>query len=140
MNRSPTAFTEEVLNDLSDYFHGAPIGLHVTEPDGTISQTNVAELEMLGYRDHPDDYLGHHLAEFHSDPDDVRILLDRLLAGESVAEHDAILLRRDGVLQRVLLYANPRIVHGEFCGMRCATFPHPEHLRPAIAEVGALTD
>src|ERR1019366_8254518 len=42
--------------------------------------------------------------------------------------------------QRVLQYANARFENGEFAGVRCCTFPHPDDLRPDIAEVGALRD
>ena len=44
MLASETAVNEDALNDLSDYFHAAPIGLHVTGPEGTIIRTNLAEL------------------------------------------------------------------------------------------------
>jgi len=135
-----TNFSQETLNDLSDYFHGAPIGLKVTGPDGTITRTNLAELRMLGYDDKMDEYVGRHVAEFHSDPDAVQEVLDRLVGGESVTEHEATLLRRDGTPQKILMYANARIDDGEFRGMRCFTFPHPDDLRPDIAEVGALND
>jgi PAS domain S-box-containing protein len=140
MLSSEVAVNEDALNDFSDYFHAAPIGLHVSGPDGTITRTNLAELKLLGYGDHAGEYVGRHMAEFHADADGARILLDRLVAGETVAEHDTTLLRRDGAPQRVLLYANARIDGGAFRGARCFTFPHPEDLRPDIAEVGALKD
>ncbi|HKR13389.1 MAG TPA: PAS domain-containing protein [Pyrinomonadaceae bacterium] len=140
MLASETAVNEDVLNDLSDYFHAAPIGLHVTGPDGTITRTNLAELKLLSYSDHADEYVGRHMGEFFADSDSVRILLDQLAAGETVVEHDATLLRRDGTTQRVLLYANAKMDGGTLRGLRCFTFPHPEDLRPDIAEVGALQD
>lgn len=140
MSYAKADFNEEVLNDLSDYFHGAPIGLHVTAPDGTITRTNLAELELLGYSGHANEYIGRHFAEFHADSDAVAPLLDRLVAGQPIAEEQATLLRRDGTPQRVLLYANAKIEGGEFRGVRCFTFPHPEDLRPDIAEAGALKD
>lgn len=131
---------QETLNDLSDYFHGAPIGLKVVAPDGTITRTNLAELTMLGYQDHEDEFVGHHIAEFYSDPDEMQGLLDRLITGEEITEHETALLRRDGARQKVLMYANAKIDRGDFRGIRCFTFPHPDDLRPDIAEVGALTD
>jgi PAS domain-containing protein len=140
MAASEMAVNEDALNDLSDYFHAAPIGLHLTGPDGTITRTNLAELKLLNYSNHADDYLGHHMAEFYADSDSVRILLQQLGAGETVVEHDTTLLRRDGTLQRVLLYANAKTEGGTLRGVRCFTFPHPEDLRPDIAEVGALKD
>jgi len=140
MSNPAAEFSDEALNDFSDYFHGAPIGLHLTDAKGTITRTNLAELELLGYRGHPDEYVGRDFAEFHSDTEALQALLDRLAAGESVVEHEATLVRRGGSTQRVLLYANAKIEGGVFRGVRCFTFPHPENLRPEIAELAALTD
>ena len=140
MLASEMAVNEDALNDLSDYFHAAPIGLHLTGPDGTITRTNLAELKLLNYSDHSDEYIGHHMAEFYADSDRVRRLLDQLVAGETIVEHDTTLLRRDSTPQRVLLYANAKFDGGTLRGVRCFTFPHPEDLRPDIAEVGALKD
>jgi PAS domain S-box-containing protein len=137
---SVAGFSDETLNDLSDYFHGAPIGLHMTSADGAITRANLAELELLGYRDHADEYLGRDFAEFHADPEALQVVLDRLSAGEPVIAHEATLLRRDGSGQRVLLYVNARVEDGAFRGARCFTFPHPDDLRPDIAELAALTD
>lgn len=140
MSQASASSNREKFNDLTDYFHGAPIGLKLTGPDGTITQTNLAELKLLGYDENMGEYVGRHMAEFHSSPDAAQALLDRLVSGEKVVEHETILLRRDGTPQKVLLYANARFDDGEFRGVRCCTFPHPEDLRPDIAEVGALTD
>jgi PAS domain S-box-containing protein len=138
MSTATENYSDDALNDLSDYFYGAPIGLKATGPDGMITRTNLAELKLFGYDE--DEYVGHHLAEFHSDPDAARGMLDRLASGERVAEYETTLLRRDGTPQKVLIYANARIDNGELRGVRCFTFPHPDDLRPDIAEAGALTD
>ena len=140
MMSAPMIASNEALNDLSDYFHAAPIGLHVADPDGIITRTNLAELELLGFSHCPDEYVGHHLAEFHDDTDALRELLDRLIAGETIVEYETSLVRRDGKRQRVLLYANGRFDEKGFNGVRCFTFPHPDDLRPEIAELGALRD
>lgn len=135
-----TGYSEEALNDLTDYFEGAPIGLKITGRDGTVSRANAAEFALLGYEGNEDEYLGRHLAEFFADSTSVQGLLDRLVAGETIAEHEATLVRRDGRLQKVLIYANARAEAGEFRGIRCFTFPHPDDLRPEISEIGALRD
>jgi PAS domain S-box-containing protein len=140
MSPSIAEYSEETLNDLSDYFNGAPIGLHVTSTDGTITRTNLAELALLGYGGHEDEYVGRGFAEFLADPEALQLVIDRLSAGQSVSAYDTTLLRRDGTSQRVLLYVNPKLEDGMFQGMRCFTFPHPEDLRPEIAELAALTD
>jgi hypothetical protein len=128
------------LDDIFDYFQGAPIGLHTTGPEGKIERANLAELELLGYREHAADYVGRYVAEFHRDPSLASDLLNKVAAGEAVDECEAVLLRRDGKPQRVLLYSNARMEAGKFRGMRCATFPHPEELQPQIAERSASKD
>jgi len=133
-------YSEEALNDLTDYFEGAPIALKITGRDGTVIRANAAEFALLGYENHQDEYLGHHLAEFFADSAATQELLNRLVAGENVAEHEATLLRRDGHPQKVLVYANARTEGGEFRGIRCLMFPHPDDLRPEISEIGALRD
>jgi len=138
MSAAATSYSHESLNELSDYFHAAPIGLHITEADGTIKTTNLAELELLGYRDSPGDYIGRHAGEFHSD--DIGEMFDSVMSGKPVPEREATLVRKDGSTQRVLQYANARVENGEFAGVRCCTFPHPDDLRPDIAELGALRD
>lgn len=140
MSATVAGFSDETLNDLSDYFHGAPIGLHMTGADGTITQANLAELALLGYRDHADEYIGRDFAAFHADPEALQGVLDRLAAGQAVIGHEASLVRRDGSVQRVVLYVNARIEDGVFRGARCFTFPHPDQLRPDVAELAALTD
>jgi len=140
MSRLESCFDKNMLNELSDFFYGAPIGLQLTGLDGTIKLTNLAELELLGYRDHEEEYVGRHFAEFHTDSEAVQSFIDRLTAGESIAEHETTLLRRDGTIQKVLLYANAKMHEGKFSGVRCFTFPHPDDLRPDVAALGALRD
>jgi PAS domain S-box-containing protein len=140
MSPTQTNFNQASFEELADYFHGAPIGLHFTRLDGTIARTNAAELELLGYSEHQDEYVGHHMAEFHADGIAVERLLDRLSNGQPVVEYETTLVRRDGKPQRVLSYANAKMENGVFSGVRCCNFPHPEDLRPEISEIGALSD
>src|SRR5262245_44857274 len=49
--------------------------------DGTILWANRAELELLGYTE--DEYVGHHLAEFHADLASCSALLARIRHRES---------------------------------------------------------
>jgi hypothetical protein len=140
MSSTSATFNKQTLDELSDYFRAAPIGLHMTDPEGTVRWASLAELELLGYGDHEGEYIGRHVAEMHADPDDVGDMLARLARGEGVVEHEATLVRRDGGLQKVLLYANAKMKDGKFDGVRCCTFPHPEDLRPEIAGIGASRD
>jgi len=71
--------------ELSDFFDNATIGLHWVGPDGTIIRANRAELDLLGYT--AEEYLGHHIAEFHADAHVIEDLLQRLWAGREVRDH-----------------------------------------------------
>jgi PAS domain S-box-containing protein len=61
--------------ELADGFEHAPMGLHWVGPDGLILRVNEAELTLLGYQ--RDEYLGHHIAEFHAAPHVCAALLRR---------------------------------------------------------------
>ncbi len=60
--------------ELSDFFETATIGLHWVGPDGVILRVNQAELDLLGYN--RDEYIGHHIAEFHADPPVIEDILE----------------------------------------------------------------
>src|SRR5437868_6509749 len=51
--------------DLEDFFENGDFALHIVGSDGTILRANRAELELLGYS--AEEYVGHHIAEFHAD-------------------------------------------------------------------------
>jgi len=52
-------------DDLADFFDNAAMALHIVDASGIILRANQAELDLLGYR--RDQYVGHHIAEFHAD-------------------------------------------------------------------------
>jgi len=53
--------------ELSDFLENATEAIHKVGADGTVLWANRAELELLGYDE--EDYVGHHIAEFHADAD-----------------------------------------------------------------------
>jgi PAS domain-containing protein len=73
--------------ELSDFVENAVEGLHQVGPDGTILWANRAELDLLGYQ--ADEYIGHHIAEFHADSDTIADILARLLRGETLYDYPA---------------------------------------------------
>ena len=79
---------------LADFFDTASTGLHWVAQDGTITRANRAELDMLGYAH--DEYVGHHIAEFHADQPVIEDILRRLLAGETIRQYPARLRCKDG--------------------------------------------
>ena len=68
--------------ELADFFENATIGLHWVGPDGVILRANRAELDMLGYS--REEYVGHHIANFHADEKVIRDILERLQDGRAV--------------------------------------------------------
>jgi PAS domain S-box-containing protein len=120
---------------LSDFFENAPVGLHWVGPDGVLVWANHAELELLGYAH--DEYVGHHVAEFHVDPDIVEDILRRLAAGETVREREVALRRKDGTIRHALLDANVWWRDGKFVHARCFTREVTrEHLTRELLERG----
>jgi PAS domain S-box-containing protein len=105
--------------ELTDFFENAVVGLHWVGPDGTILRANRAELEMLGYE--PEEYLGHHIAEFHADREAIADILRRLQAGEVLHEYEARLRCKDGSIRHVLIDSSVRWNDGEFVHTRCFT-------------------
>jgi PAS domain S-box-containing protein len=105
--------------ELADFFENAVVGLHWVGPDGTILRANRAELELLGYT--AEEYLGHHIAEFHADPEAISDILRRLQAGELLHEYEARLRCKDGSVKHVLIDSSVMWKDGKFVHTRCFT-------------------
>ncbi len=105
--------------ELSDFFNNATIALHWVGPDGIILRANQAELDMLGYS--AEEYLGRHIAEFHTDQAVIADILRRLTAGEDLHNYPARLRCRDGGVKHVLISSSVRWDRGRFVHTRCFT-------------------
>ncbi len=105
--------------ELADFFEHAPMGLHWVGPDGTILRVNQAELDLLGYT--REEYVGHHIAEFHADPPVIADILQRLTRGQTLNDYEARLRCKDGSLKTVLLSSNVRWEGERFLHTRCFT-------------------
>ena len=105
--------------ELAEFFENATVGLHWVGPDGTILRVNRAELEMLGYG--REEYLGRHIAEFHADEEVIRDILDKLSAGEELAEYPARMRCKDGSIKDVLIDSSVLWKDGQFVHTRCFT-------------------
>ncbi len=113
-NRDYLAERERSDRELRDFFDNASVGLHWAGPDGIIQRVNKAELDMLGYS--REEYVGHHIGEFHADQEVLQDIQKRLAAGETVYDYVARLRCKDGSLRDVLidssvLWENGRFVH-----------------------------
>jgi PAS domain S-box-containing protein len=104
---------------LADFFQTASIGLHWVGPDGTILRANQAELDLLGYE--RDEYVGHHVAEFHADRSVIDDMLRRLLAGERLQQYSARLRCKNGEIKHVRMDSSGYFVDGQFVHTRCFT-------------------
>jgi PAS domain S-box-containing protein len=105
--------------DLLGFFENAPVALHWVDPDGYILRANRAELKMLGYAS--EEYLGHHISEFHADEAVIGNILRRLAAGETLHDQEARLICRGGSIRHALISANVLWENGRFVHTRCFT-------------------
>jgi signal transduction histidine kinase len=81
--RSKEALLRGVAN-LRDFVENAPEGLRMVGPDGLILWANRTELFMLGYT--REEYIGHHIAEFHADEEKMVSAYEQESAARAVAE------------------------------------------------------
>ncbi len=113
--------------ELEDFLENAVEGLHQVGADGTILWANQAELDLLGYK--PDQYIGHHIAEFHVDREVIDGILDKLQCGETLYDQPARLRCRDGSIKHVLIHSNALFENGVFVHTRCFTRDVTERLQ-----------
>jgi len=104
---------------LAEFFENAALGLLWIGPDGVVLRVNQTELDLLGYS--RDEYVGHHIAQFHVDPDAMIEILARLARGETVDAWEARLRAKDGSIKHVLMAANVLRENGRFVHTRCFT-------------------
>jgi len=105
--------------ELRDFFQTAAEPMHAVGADGRIEWVNDAELELLGYT--AEEYVGHHFAEFHVDTVAAGQVLERLIANETLRNHEAQLRHKDGSVRDVLITSNVFWRHGSFIHTRCFT-------------------
>lgn len=106
-------------HDLADLVETATIGLHWVSKEGKILWANKSELEMLGYSG--DEYVGHHIGEFHVEPEAVGQLMDCLKQGRTVQDLSARMRCRDGTIKHVMIDSNVLFEDGRFIHTRSFT-------------------
>jgi PAS domain S-box-containing protein len=105
--------------ELRDFVENATVGLHWVGPDGTILWANRAEHELLGYT--REEYVGHHIAEFHADGPVIEDILRRLAQKEELNSYEAQLRCKDGSFRHVLISSNVLWDGERFCHTQCFT-------------------
>jgi PAS domain S-box-containing protein len=106
-------------DDLVDFFENGVVGLHFVDGNGIVVRANRAELDLLGYT--PEEYIGHHISEFHVDAAVIGDILQRLTNKETIRNYEAQLRAKDGSVKHVLISSNVRWQHGRFLHTRCFT-------------------
>jgi len=106
-------------DQLSVLLETAAMGLHRVGPDGTILWANQAELQLLGYAH--DEYVGHHISEFHVQQDIISHILSRLQHGEQLRDVEAQMKCRDGSVKTVLIDSGVLWENGQFIYSQCFT-------------------
>jgi PAS domain S-box-containing protein len=118
---------EEREGELKDFLDNAVIGMHWVAADGTILWANKAELTLLGYE--PEEYIGHHIAEFHADRTVIDDILERLGRQEALHDYEARMRRKDGSIRYVRTDSNIFLRDGRFAHTRCFTIDITEKRR-----------
>ena len=105
--------------ELKDYFENTSIGLHRVNADGMIIWANQAELTMLGYT--AEEYIGHHISEFHNDNNVITDMLTRLGRNEVLSNYEAVLLCKNGSKRHVAINSSVLWEGDRFIHTRCFT-------------------
>jgi len=87
--------------------------------EGVITSWNRGAKRIFGYT--REEYVGHHIAEFHADREVIEDILARLTRDETLPSYEARLRCKDGSLKYVLISSNVRRRDGEFVHTRCFT-------------------
>jgi PAS domain S-box-containing protein len=114
-------------NELSDFFETATIGMQWVAPDGKILRVNEAELDMLGYT--REEYLGHHISEFHVDRESIEEVLRRVSDGEVLRDREARMRAKDGSIKFVQMSLSAQWANDKFLHTRCFTSDITERRR-----------
>src|SRR5262249_22370145 len=117
--RRTEAEVRRQANQLAAFVDTAAIGMHRVSADGTILWANDAELRTFGYA--REEYVGHHISEFHADRAVLADILGRLRRGERLSEYPAEMRCKDGSLKSVLIDSSVLWDEGRFLHTQCFT-------------------
>lgn len=110
---------ERKTRELQDYVDNASIGLHWVDANGIIIWANKSELDMLGYAE--EEYIGHHISEFHVQPEKIADILQRLNCNETLDQYESVMRCKDGSTKTVHINSNVLWEEGKFVHTRCFT-------------------
>ena len=105
--------------ELQDYVDHGAIGLHWVDENGIILWANRAEMDLLGYT--REEYIGHHISEFHASKDKINDILNRLTCNETLNNYESELRCKDGSIRTVHISSNVYREQKKFIHTRCFT-------------------
>jgi PAS domain S-box-containing protein len=105
--------------DLRDFLENAHMPIHWVGPDGIVLWANRAELQALGYTS--DEYIGHHIAEFHADQPVIDDILKRLTNGQALTDYEARVRHKNGSIRDVQINSSVFSKGGKFIHTGCFT-------------------
>jgi PAS domain S-box-containing protein len=129
---------------LAAFVDTAAIGMHRVSSDGIILWVNDAELTTLGYA--REEYVGHHIGEFHADHEALASILGRLRRGEKLFDHPARMRCKDGTVKSVLVDSSllwddeGRIVHTQCFTRDVTERQNAERVRSLLAAIIEASD
>jgi PAS domain S-box-containing protein len=103
--------------ELADFLENATEGLHWLDPNGRVVWVNRGELRASGFE--CEEFIGHHISEFHADPEVAADMLDRMQRGETLYNYEAQFKRKDGSIVDLLICTNPVMENGRLVQTRC---------------------
>ncbi|MGI8925342.1 MAG: PAS domain-containing sensor histidine kinase [Tepidiformaceae bacterium] len=119
LTATPGPGTREWEEFAADTLHNATIGIHWVDKSGIIIWANEAAAETVGCP--MDEYVGHHIAEFHADQEAITDVLRRLAMEQTIINYVVHVRRKDGAIRDVLLNSSVMRRDGEFLHTRCFT-------------------
>jgi PAS domain S-box-containing protein len=105
--------------ELQDFLENAAVAIHWVNEQGTIVYVNRAELELLGYS--KEEYLGHNIAEFYVEQDEIDDIFRRLKSKEEIQNNEVKLRCKNGAIRHALVSSNVAWNEGQFIHTRCFT-------------------
>jgi len=117
--------------ELENFLENANVGIHRVGMDGVIQWANREELALFGYT--AEEYIGHHITEFHADQTSIQDILQRLSCGERLRDYFAPLKCKDGSIKHVSINSSALRVDGKLVHTRCFTRDVTERKRAEMA-------
>lgn len=126
------------IEELTNFIDHASIPLHWLNTEGIIIWANQAELDILGFT--KEEYVGHPISDFHTEPEAVADILTRLANNETLNDHPARLKCKDGSFRDVLINSNVLNENGRFIHTCCFTRDVTEFNKEALRKEKLLLE